>query len=129
MSNRKYHARGFTLVELLLVIAIIAILSGLGLGVMAGAEQDALESRTRSGIERISGVLNQKLEANQYRILPVRLPASTQAPRQTGSKRLLPSRSRMNCAKFPSWTSSNPPPVAAWRSSISDFWTRCHLKI
>ncbi len=83
----RARARGFTLIELLLVISIIAILSAVGISVMAGAEQDALESRTRAGIERISGVLNQKLEENRYRILPIRmLPGST--PQEVQALRL-----------------------------------------
>ncbi len=69
---RKRH-QGFTLVELLLVIAIIGVLSALGLSIMDSAERDALESRTRAGIERIATVLNQKWEAMAYRTLPVRL--------------------------------------------------------
>ncbi len=68
----KTHRQGFTLVELLLVISIIAILSTLGLSVLAGAEQDALENRTKAGIERVRQSLDQKLEENLYRILPIR---------------------------------------------------------
>ena len=73
---RSYRIRrpGFTLIELLLVISIIAVLSALGLSVMGSAERDALESRTQAGIERISNVLNRKLEDFRYRILPVRMP-------------------------------------------------------
>lgn len=74
MAINKSRSQGFTLVELLLVISIIAILSALGVSVLANAEQDALETRTRAGIERISNVLNQKLEAVNYRVLPARLP-------------------------------------------------------
>ncbi|MDG2014423.1 MAG: type II secretion system protein [Pirellulaceae bacterium] len=73
---RFYRIRrpGFTLIELLLVISIIAVLSALGLSIMGSAERDALETRTQAGIERISNVLNRKLEDFRYRILPVRMP-------------------------------------------------------
>lgn len=76
---RSYRIRrpGFTLIELLLVISIIAVLSALGLSVMGSAERDALETRTQAGIERISNVLNRKLEDFRYRILPVRMPPGT----------------------------------------------------
>ena len=76
-SIRRNRSRGFTLIELLIVITILAILSALGLSVMAGAEQDALETRTKAGIERISLALNKKFEDNIYRILPVRLPVGS----------------------------------------------------
>ncbi len=75
MKTFNSRKSGFSLIELLLVISIIAILSTLGLSIMASAEEDALEQRTISGIERISQVLNSRLEENVYRILPVRLPA------------------------------------------------------
>ena len=70
---------GFTLLELLMVVAIIAIISTLGLAVLGGAEQDALENRTRAGIQRIKQALDQKLEENAYRILPIR-PAPGTSP-------------------------------------------------
>jgi len=81
MSYRKQHSlhrrRAFTLIELLLVISIIGILSALGVSVLASAEQDALESRSKAGIERLSLVMNRKMEENRYRILPVRLPTDS----------------------------------------------------
>jgi prepilin-type N-terminal cleavage/methylation domain-containing protein len=70
--------RGFTLVELILVLAIIGILSSLGLAIIAGAQEDAQVSRTRAQIDRISLVLNQRLEESVYRILPVDLSGLTQ---------------------------------------------------
>ncbi len=80
-SNRKpgrgSNRSGFTLIELLLVIAIIAILSSLGLSIMAGAEENALRSRTNAQLVRISQILNQQLEENIYRVLPYRLAVGT----------------------------------------------------
>ncbi len=67
------RGRGFTLVELLLVMAILAIISSLGLAVIAGAEKDALVSRTRAQLDRLSSVMNQNLEEFVYRVLPVRI--------------------------------------------------------
>jgi prepilin-type N-terminal cleavage/methylation domain-containing protein len=72
--RRQNAARsGVTLIELLLVMAILAVLGTLGLGVMAGAEERALENATRAQLERLGRVLNAKLEDNTYRILPARL--------------------------------------------------------
>lgn len=68
---------GFTLIELLLVVAILAIISSLGLAVIAGAENDALVARTEAQIERVSQVLDRRLEEYAYRILPIRIDSST----------------------------------------------------
>ena len=77
MSYLDVHNRprtAFTLIELLLVMAIIAVLASLGFSLIGSAERDALETRTQAGIERISDVLNRKLEDFRYRTLPVRMP-------------------------------------------------------
>lgn len=81
MSNLQIHNRprtAFTLIELLLVIAIIGVLASLGFSLIGSAERDALETRTQAGIERISNVLNRKLEDFRYRTLPVRMPVGSQ---------------------------------------------------
>lgn len=75
MTRKTKH--GFTLVELMLVITIIAIITALGLTVYNGAEEDALINRTKSQIERISNVINTKLEEFVYRIPPIRLDPAT----------------------------------------------------
>lgn len=74
--------RGFTLIELILVLAIIGILSSLGLAIIAGAQEDAQVSRTRVQIDRISLLLNQRLEESVYRILPVDISALSQKEKQ-----------------------------------------------
>ncbi len=70
---QRIHRGGFTLTELLMVIAIIGILATLSLSVLRGVEEDALISRTNAQIQRISKVLDPKLEESFYRILPARL--------------------------------------------------------
>ncbi len=81
-AERLAGRRGFTLVELILVLAIIGILSSLGLAIIAGAQEDAQVSRTRAQIDRISLVLNQRLEEAVYRILPVDLTGLSQKEKQ-----------------------------------------------
>ncbi len=67
--------RGFTLVELLFVIAIIAVLSTMALGVMKSAQDDAKEAATRSRITQIEAILQIELEDYEVRQLPIRLNA------------------------------------------------------
>jgi prepilin-type N-terminal cleavage/methylation domain-containing protein len=61
----------FTLVELLLVIAIIGILASLGLGIMAQAQEDAALAATRSRITLIEKILETELEEYEVRRSPV----------------------------------------------------------
>lgn len=61
----------FTLVELLLVIAIIAVLASLGVGVMAQAQNDAAVSATRSRINIVRQILEIELEDYEVKRSPV----------------------------------------------------------
>jgi len=69
--NKNTAKRGFTLVELLLVIAIIAILASLGVGVMAQAQEDAAVAATRSRMTMIQKILEIELEDYEVRRSPV----------------------------------------------------------
>lgn len=62
---------GFTLVELLLVMAIIAVLSSLALVVIAGAQDDARRSATQSRISVIHNLLMQRMENYEFMKLPI----------------------------------------------------------
>ena len=63
---------GFTLVELLFVIAIISVLSTLSLGIMLSAQDDAKESATLSRIRQVEAILQIELEEYEVRRLPIR---------------------------------------------------------
>jgi prepilin-type N-terminal cleavage/methylation domain-containing protein len=65
----------FTLMELLIVITIIAILSGLVLSGLASAVNDARVARTRAQIQKIDTLIMERYES--YRTRPVRAPSNS----------------------------------------------------
>ena len=67
---RQVHG-GFTLVELLLVIAIIAVLSSMAVGVIAGAQNDARVAATRSRVQVIEKLMQAELEDFEVRRSPL----------------------------------------------------------
>ena len=62
---------GFTLVELLLVIAIIAVLSAMSLGVLRNAQDDARAGATQARIAQVESLLAILLEDYEVRRLPI----------------------------------------------------------
>ena len=79
----------FTLVELLVAISIIVVLASLTMVAMRGAQQDVLESKTRSTIAKIHEVLASKWEGYLSRPLPLKLPTvAFQADPATGQRAL-----------------------------------------
>jgi prepilin-type N-terminal cleavage/methylation domain-containing protein len=65
----------FTLTELLIVIAIIAILSGMGLSAYSGAMQMSREQRTRAMIGKIDQLIMERYEDYRTRAVPIKMPA------------------------------------------------------
>lgn len=61
---------GFTLVELLMVIAIVGLLATFVLVALAGANQSARESRTTAQLVKINELLQDKWQSYQYRRMP-----------------------------------------------------------
>jgi prepilin-type N-terminal cleavage/methylation domain-containing protein len=66
--------RAFTLAELMIVIAIIAIMAGLALSAMSGATNLAREHRTQAQIRKIDLLLTERWEGYRTRSLALRIP-------------------------------------------------------
>lgn len=84
----------FTLVELLVAVAIIGIMSGMVLFALLSARTDARNARTRGTIQKISEIILQRWEEYRYRPLNVNLPFGASTP--TGSPPVSPVSPREN---------------------------------
>ena len=79
IATPKHNRRGFTLVELLVVIMLIGILSSLVLVALANVTHKAREDRTSAQIAKIHEVLMEKWQSYAYRKIP---PVSSLAARK-----------------------------------------------
>lgn len=81
MRNKKTrNSGGFTLIELLVVISIIGFMSGLFIVAYQGAAQEANTLKTRSTIQKISEVLNSRMEEYNSYPLAIRTPLGGSIP-------------------------------------------------
>lgn len=68
-NTLSVNKKGFTLVELLVVITIIAILSVIGITVFTGVQKNARDARRRADIESISKAFEITYSGAAYRPL------------------------------------------------------------
>ena len=71
-DNLKPTRSGFSLVELLFVIAIIAVLGALSAGILSKARKDAQISATQSRITQIEAIMQTVMEDFEVRRMPFR---------------------------------------------------------
>ena len=86
-SGRCRSRSSFTLVELLMVIAIIGLLASSIMFAMWNVMEDTKRSRTESQIARINALLMEKYESYQTRAVPIKVPPGT-PPRAAAIMRL-----------------------------------------
>lgn len=72
--TRRYPAAAFTLVEVLVVLVLLSILSGMVLTAVQGVTTSARMARTRSIIATVDSVIQEQYEAYKYRPFPVVIP-------------------------------------------------------
>ncbi len=78
--------RGFTLVELLVTITIIAMVAGMSFGALQWARRAAAEEKTRQTIAKLNSIIMRKYESYRTRRAPISTTGLT--PAQSAQKRL-----------------------------------------
>src|SRR5262245_9330749 len=76
--------QAFTLTELLIVILIVGVMTGLALSALSGATELAREQRTRSVIAKLHQLIRDKYEGYRTRPIPIKI------PRQLGTQPTTP---------------------------------------
>lgn len=68
LPKTVFNPKGFTLVELLVVISIIAILSVVGITIFSGTQKTARDARRRADVDAISKAIETRYNStqNQY---------------------------------------------------------------
>lgn len=73
-SRQRAPRSAFTLIEMTIVMAIIAILAAMAMSVYATAASQAKEMRTRSIIAKIDQLIGEKYESYRTRQVPIKIP-------------------------------------------------------
>ena len=73
IPNPKLFRRGFTLMELLIVMLIITVLAALSLAALQGVTEEARADRTRAIIAKLDQLIMDRYEGYRTRTLPIRL--------------------------------------------------------
>lgn len=80
MHFNSQHRRGFTLVELLMVMLIIGIVVTLSAMVFSSAVESAKAAKTQALITKLSALVLQRYETYRYRRLPLVMPPFVKRP-------------------------------------------------
>ncbi|MFO0901308.1 MAG: prepilin-type N-terminal cleavage/methylation domain-containing protein [Pirellulales bacterium] len=100
--------RGFTLIELLIAISIIGILAAAAVFAMFAAQESARETKTRSTIAKLHGLMMDRWESYRTRRLPIDLPPQ---PSKADEARLRGIRELLRLEMPDRWTDITDPPA------------------
>ncbi len=110
------NPQGFTLVELLVVISIIAVLSVIGITVFTGVQKNARDAKRKADIEAIANAMEKNYNsgsANPYSALVVtdfsdaKLPKDPQTSADYPVTGTLPGKTYVVCATLENTTGGN----------------------
>jgi prepilin-type N-terminal cleavage/methylation domain-containing protein len=79
-AKKRLCKPSFTLVELMVVIAIIGVLAGMILYTLAGAQRDSLTARTQGTIKKINDIVLPRWEEFRYRAVKINVPQAFLVP-------------------------------------------------
>lgn len=128
MKN-KIAGKGFTLVELLVVVAIIAILATIGLTVFSGAQANARDARRKSDIDAIANALESQRTpgAAYYVSLPVAAFSSNAVPVDSTTAQYSIRTTITSTAPVPvdptAWAAASAVPTAPAAAAGESAWT------
>ncbi|GAB5402501.1 MAG: type II secretion system protein [Aureliella sp.] len=123
---------GFTLVELLVAIAIMGVLVGMVLFSLAGAQTDSKISRTKATIEKINSVILEEWEKYRYRAARIDIDSSllrpnkglggqpALSPREGARLRMIVLRDLMRMEMPDRWTDILYPPTS-YKAALNTF--------
>lgn len=105
---------GFTLVELLIVVTIVALLAGMMLFALAGARDNALERKTRTTIQRLNEALLARWMSYETRRISWQVgqaPSPDLSPSDAARRRLAAIRELMRMEMPQKWSEVQSPPT------------------
>lgn len=127
------NKKGFTLVELLVAVAIIAILATIGLTIFSTSQRDARDARRRADINSIAGALEVNKAAGSYNLLKDENFSSGKIPVDTSTAKYSVKTDDTAAVSDPtSWDVGNGNPSAEWvtvsssnPAALTKYWKVC----
>lgn len=130
-STRRNHPRhryGFTLVELLVAVTIMAILASATLFATFSAREAARVAKTQATISKLNSLIMSKWDGFHTRRVPVTIPAGT-SPKEAAALRLRGLQQLMRLELPQRWIEVTSDPNRVPRSALSKAYQRYHDSI